>query len=295
MNAGSAPSIADYFEDLKLPDVREMELHLEKLVQQGVIQPEEARTIMLEQTKMNEIKDDPRLAQAEMQALESLQGIASEGGLNAQSRAKLAQIASQESAQNRGGREAILQQMQARGLGGNSGIGLQAQFQNQQDSAMRQSQRDMDIAALAEQQALQAIMSGGQLAGNMQQNQFNRQAQIAGANDAIAKFNAQNQQSQINQNVGARNTAQAQNLANAQDIANQNVGLSNQQQKHNKVDLKQLAYENELKKRQGQAGIAAQNAQIGAQNAASKQGFTGGLISTAGSIYGGYLGGRKNE
>lgn len=268
MNSAKTPGVADYFSELKVPDVNDMALNLEQLVLQGTLSPEEAQTIMLEQSAMNNIESDPALKEAQMNALSELQNISKSGGLTAQDRARLGRIKSEEDTANRGKREAILQNMQARGIGG-SGIGLAAQLQNQQDSAMRQSQRDMDVAALAEQRALDALMQQGQLAGNIRGQNFGEASQIAQANDAIAQFNAQNRQNQINRNVDMRNQAAAQNLGMKQDIANQNVGLRNTQQQYNK-ELQQQNFQNQMAKRGAQAGLAQTNAQIAGQNAANK-------------------------
>ncbi len=293
MKSGRTPSVQDYYSNLQTPDIRDMELELEQLVSQGTLSPEEAQTIMLEKSEMNNITLDPKLKQAQMDALTQLQEIGSSGGLNAQSRARLAQIENQENAANRGSREALMNRFAAQGMGG-SGLEMASQLQNQQDSAMRRSSRDLEIAALAEQQALDAIMKGGQLGGQIGAQEFGQQAQIAGANDAISRFNAQNSQQQINQNVAARNAAQAANLQNSQNIANQNVGLRNQQQASNK-DLIQQKFQNELAKRGGQAGIAQNNAQAaGANSAAKANAFnqTVGMGVTAGALaLGGPMGG----
>lgn len=268
MRSGSTPGVNDYYKDLIIPNIEDMKLQLEELVSQGTISPEEAKTVMLEQSQMNNITLDPKLKQAQMDALAQLQDIGSSGGLNAQSRSRLAQIENQENAQNRGSREALMNRFAAQGMGG-SGLEMASQLQNQQDSAMRRSSRDLEIAALAEQQALDAIMKGGQLGGSIRSQDFGEQSTKAQANDAISRFNAQNQQQQINNNVNARNAAQEANLINKQNLANQNVGLRNQAQQNNK-GLIQQNFQNEMAKRGGQAGIAQQNAQAAGANSAAK-------------------------
>lgn len=289
MQSGKTPTVQNYFNGIKPPEISDMELQLEQLVNQGTISPEEAQTIFLEKSKMNDVNLDPSLKQAQIDALSQLQNIGSMGGLTAQDRAKLGDIKSQEDAQNKGKREAILQNARARGVGG-SGLELAAQLQGQQDSASRQSQRDMDVAALAEQRALDAIMQSGSLAGNISNQQFGQQAQIAGANDAISKFNAANQQQQINQNVAARNDAAARNLAAKQVLANQNTELRNQQQQYNK-GLKQQDFENLLNVNKARAGIAQSNANAQGANSAAKANATNNTIGTGlgaiATIYGG--------
>ncbi len=288
MQSGSTPQVEDKFGDLQTPNIEDEKLNLEDLVQQGVLTPEEAQTVNLGPSAMSGVSLDPNLKKAQMDALSELQGITEGGGLNASDRANLNKISSDEATQSRGAREAILNHAQARGAGG-SGLELLAQLQNQQDSATRQSQRDMDVSAQAQQRALQALMSQGQLAGNIENQSFNQQSQVAGANDAISKFNAQNQQNQINQNVQARNAAQTANLGEKQRVADANVGTANTQQTTNK-SLIQQQYENELKKRQGQAGIAQTNAANAGSDSQKQADRTNQLIGAGigagASIYG---------
>lgn len=258
MQAGSTPTIHDYYTDLVTPDVADMQLELEQLVQQGVITPEQAQAQLAERSEMNNISTDPKLKQAQMAALSGLQEISDGGGMTASDRAMLSQIKNEENAAARGQREAILQNAQARGMGG-SGLELMSQMQNQQASATRNAQRDMDVAGLAQQRALDALIQGGQLGGQIQAQDFNQQAQIAQANDAISKFNAQNKQQTNLANVAANNAAQATNLQNKQAVADANVNNRNMQQQYNK-DLIQKNFDNEIKKRGGQVNTATQNA-----------------------------------
>lgn len=276
MQAGQTPTIDNPFEYLATPDIPEMQIQLEQLVQQGVLSPEEAETVLLGRSEMNGITLDPALKQAQMEALSGLQDITSSGGLTAMDKARLNQIETEENSRARGQREAILQGAQARGMGG-SGLELMSQLQNQQQAATRKSQRDLEVEALAQERALQALMQQGNLAGQMESAAFNQQAQIAGANDAISQFNDQNQQQQINQNVANRNQAAASNLAMKQDIANANAALRNQQQMHNK-NLVQQDFDNKIKKAGGSTGVASQNANAQGQNSQNQANANNQLI-----------------
>lgn len=258
-NAGAAATAQ--LDALQLPDVASMQLQLGELVQQGVITPEQAKTYLAQQSELNNIQTDPALHQAQMDALLGLQDISSNEGLTAADQAQLSRIKTQEDASSRGAREAILQNAQARGLGG-SGIELLQQFQNQQDSASRNSQRDLDVAAMAQNRALQALQQAGQLGGQIQAQDFGQKASVAEANDAINKFNTQNSQNVALENTKAKNVAQAQNLAEKQRIADENAQMRNQQQQYNK-SLAQTQFDNAYKKA---GGVAA-----GLQNQA--QGF----------------------
>ena len=288
MQSGSTPQVNDYFASLQTPDTSDMELQLKQLVQQGVLTPEDAQAALVGDSAMNGITLDPALKEKQMASLQALQDLADGGGMTLTDQANLSKIQNQINTQSRGAREAILQNAQQRGLGG-SGLELMSQMQNQQDAATRASQGGLDVAAQARDRALEAMIQGGQMAGDVRNQDFNQKAQVAGAQDAISKFNAQNQQ-QINMaNTAAHNNAQATNLQNKQDIANQNVGLQNTQQQYNK-NLIQQNYDNEIKKRSGQAGIAQNNAaNAGRDNqnqANANNQLIGGLIGAGSSFLG---------
>jgi hypothetical protein len=228
--------------------------------------PEDAQAFIVEQSAMSGVQQDPETKAAQMAALQGLQDITSGGGMTAMDRQKLNQIATEEATRSRGAREAIMQQAQARGAGG-SGMDILAQLQNQQESANRASSRDIDVAAMAQQRALEALQQQGQLAGQIGQQGFQQGAQRAQAQDEISKFNAQNRQQVGMSNVAARNLAQGANLSNQQQIANANVSAANQQAAQ-RGQVAQQQYENELRRRQGQAGIETTN--VGNQFAESQ-------------------------
>jgi len=279
MQAGSTPQTNDNFQSLNTPETSDLELQLQDLVLQGALTPEQADTIKLEQSSMNNVQTDRDLKKNQMDALLGLQEISDGGGMTMADEANLSKIRNEENTNARGQREAILQNAESRGLGG-SGLELMSQMQNQQDSATRGSQRDMDVAAQAQARALEALMQQGNMSGQMQAQDFNQKAQVAQANDAISKFNAQNTQTQTNLNTAARNDAAAKNLGAKQAIADSNVGTRNTQQQYNK-NLVQQKYENELKKRSGQSGIAIQNSQAQGANSQAQADANNRTIGTA--------------
>lgn len=281
--ANASQSSTDQFGNLQLPDVSPMQLQLEQLVQQGVLTPEQAQTYLVQQSDMNNIETDPALFTAQMDALGGLQDISNNDGLTAADRAQLGQIQTQEDSAERGAREAILQNAQARGMGG-SGIELLQQFQNQQDSATRKSQKDMDVAAMAQNRALQALQSAGSLGGQIQAQQFGQKAQVAGANDAINKFNAQNQQSVGLANTQAKNAAQAQNLAEKQRVSDANVGLKNQQQQYNK-NLNQQQFDNAYKKAGGTATALNNQSELFQKTGDSNKKMLGDAATSVAAIF----------
>ncbi len=159
-----------------------------------------------------------------------------------------------------------------------------SQMQNQQDSATRASARDTDVAAQAQDRALQALIAGGNLGSSIANQSFNQQATVGNANDAISRFNAQNRQEVGNLNTANRNNAQVANLGERQRIADANAATANQQQQYNK-QLGQQNFENQFQKASGVAS-GYQN-QAGNYNAQAGQNLS--LLGAglqAGATYG---------
>lgn len=229
-----------------VPDIDSMKLQLQQLVQQGQITPEDAQTYLEGQSDYNNISLDPKFKNAQLDALSSLQNIGQNNGVTAQDQAQLNDIQTQEDTKTKGARDAILQHAQERGVSG-SGLEMLDQLTNAQDSATRASTEGFNVAANAQQRALQALQSAGTLGSTLQNNEFNEKAQVAGANDAISRFNTQNQQTVENANVAANNKAQEENLANKQSIANSNVDIANKEQQYNN-ELPQQNFNNNLTK-----------------------------------------------
>ncbi len=256
---------------------------LQQYVDSGEITPEQAKAYLVQNNGVDQMKLDTQGKQAQLDALNQLSEIGNEGGLTATDKSKLNAISNQENTQARGAREAILQNAQARGAGG-SGLEMLAQLQNAQDSATRKSTRDLDVAGMAQERALQALQSAGQLGGNINQQQFNQQKSIADTANEIAKFNAANQQQVGLANTAANNNAQAQNVGNKFKTANANVDLRNQQQQFNK-GLAQTQFGNNLSVANGKA-----NALTGVANQANEErkgnmNLVGGLAGTAATIF----------
>ena len=190
---------------------------------------------------MEDISTDPRLKQAQMDALSKMQEMGGSGLTEAEkAQAMLMQreVAGEEQARQK----SILQEMAQRGIGG-SGVELAARLSSSQGAADRRAVQQAQLAAQAQQRALQAITQGGSLAGNMQSTEFGQKAQQASAADQIAQFNAA-QRAQID----------AANLANRQAVANQQAAISNQQETFNK-SLLQQDYNNRMRKAESVANM----------------------------------------
>lgn len=276
----AAQAGVDALASLQTPDVAAMQLELEQLVQQGVLTPEEAQTYLQEASKTADIQTNPALRQAQMDALASMQEIG-EGGLTASDKAALSGIQSQEQTASRGAREAIIADAQAKGMGG-SGLELMAQLKNQQDASTRQSQRDLDVAGMAQDRALQAIQAAGQMGGNIQQQDFGQQFQQGQAQDAINQFNTQNMNQVGMVNTKAANDAAATNLQNKQRIADANTTTRNTQQQYNK-QLAQQDFDNRYKRAGGTASAYQNLAGQYNANAAQNMQVVGSAIQAGGT------------
>lgn len=302
------------FEQINVPTLEDQALQLENYRLQGMLTPEMEMAIRQGRSELGgvqpvdqydseywNIQTDPQLRQAQMRALQQMQDVGAQGGLTAVDRAQLGDVQTQLDEQNRGQQQAILQNMRARGVGG-SGLEAAAALQSQQAAATRGSRQGLDVAAMAQKRALEAMMSAGQLGGQIRQQGFDEQAQTAQAQDAINRYNAQarlglqmstaqaqdainrynteNQQSVMQRNVGTSNQAQQQNLQNAQQLANSNVELRNKQQQYNR-ELQQQQFNNRMQRAGGVAGQYGQMAGAYGQAGQARREMIGGVIDSA--------------
>lgn len=284
---GASDNAAALNEINKIPLPVLKEYYPELYKQVVALNPELETAVNLGPSAMEGVSTDPALKQAQLNALMKLQGVAEQGGMNFEDKSRLNQIQTDINSNLQGNEGAIQQNMAARGMSG-GGSEMVARQMAAQQASNRQAQMGMDVKAQAERRALEAMMQTGQLAGQMDSQQFGQQTQVASAKDSINKFNSANQQQVQSNNVNAKNNAQQINAANTQGIANQNTGANNQAQQYN-LGLAQQQYDNQMKKAGALAGAHQNNA---AQANADRQGeaaLWGGLI-TAGATY---AGGRK--
>lgn len=170
------------------PDPESQKIFLEQFKSAGVLTPELEQSITSSESAYKDIKEDPQLRQAQLDALSQMQQMG-KGEMTAGDRYSLAQIQDTNRQQEKGARDAIMQSMQRRGVGG-SGQELMAKLAAQQSAADRNSQQGMQQQAMIQQRALDAIMQGGNLAGDMRSQDHAQQADIAAARDAMSRFNA---------------------------------------------------------------------------------------------------------
>lgn len=264
---------------LSSPTVDQLKLALSQYQTAGQLTPEMEATIAQDPSLMNSVSVDPRLRNAQLQSLAALQKVGA-GGLRPEDMAALANVRNSTEQQANSDRQAVMQSMQQRGIGG-SGAELAAQLGAGQSAANRANTAGLDIAGQASQRALQAISGAGSLGSSMEGQQFGEAAQQANAQDVINRYNAMNSQQVGNANTTAKNAAQATNLGNLQSVMNQNTGVANQQAAYN-ANLPQQVYQNQLGQAQAAAGVTNQAAGALQQNAAQTQNMWSGLGQAAG-------------
>lgn len=254
---------------LDIPDTEKMKLALQNPEVQGIMQPYLEQAQQMGPTAYEDINIDPRLKQAQMNALDTLSKMG-ETGLTSADMAALNQSRRAVAGDAQSRQKAIMQSMQERGAGG-SGVELAAQLAAAQGQADRGSQEADRLAQMAQERMLQAVAQAGTLGGNIRGQDFSEAERLAQAKDQIAQFNTQQSAAVQSRNIAAQNAAQAQNLAEKQRIADTAVNNANQQQQYNK-QLLQQNFQNQMNLAAGRAGALGGQAQMlqGNANAAGQ-------------------------
>jgi hypothetical protein len=287
-NAAREQALQQYM-GINAPSVADQQLALQQYQNAGNLTPQAEQALQMGPTAMAGIQTDPRLAQAQMTALQQLSQTGQMGMTPAEAAALAdAQRNAQSQAQAKSAQ--LMDEFARRGMGG-SGAELASRLQNSQSAADRLNQSSNQVAQNAQQNALQAISQSGGLAGQMQGQQFGQQEAIARAKDYINQFNTQNSQNVQNTNVQTSNAAALRNLMNQQSLMNQNTQLGNQQQQYNK-QLLQQQFNNQMGLAAGRAGqyqgIAQMNQQNAGRTADMYAGIGQGVDTGAGALYNAY-------
>jgi hypothetical protein len=231
----------------------------ERFQQAGQLNPALQTAMQQEGTGFNNITEDPRLKDAQMSALSSLQ-VRGNTGLSQSDLASLNQIQNQSAQANQGQQGQIIQSMQQRGMGG-SGAELAARLSGAQSQANN--------------------------AGSIRGQDYNVASQRAAAQDQLNRFNVNQKQAAQNANVGAQNQAQQYNLTNAQQISNANIAQANAEQLR-ETNAKQQMWQDNYMRANALAGgyntRADQFTSDGKQNAAQWAGAGQGLGEAASGV-----------
>jgi len=271
------------YQNLQTPDVEALKVYLEQMQSQGDLTPEQEAVVgQLGTSQLGSISLDPAMRAKQMEALQAMSGVAKDG-MSATDKSQLEELLRTSAAQTQAEQKRVLENRASRGMAG-GGDELAAALGNTQSGANSRSAEALKIAAQAADRRLNATNTGANLAAAIESSDYNRAAQKATANDAIANFNASLKQGVEGRNTNTANAAQSTNLANKQSLANQNTALRNQQNTYN-TNLAQQDFENKLKKLQGMSGVATGVS----TNAANNANATAGAYSSAGSGIGSIL------
>lgn len=212
---------------LGLPPDLSKEIILQHFQEAGQLTPEMEQNIEQTYSALVNMQERDTGRNAQLEALTKLKGL-SQTGLGAEDRAALNQVRDEVQRNLEGKRQQILQNMQARGMGG-SGAELISQLQASQGSANQASAEGDRLAAMAQQRAREALMQSATLGGQVRGQDYTADLNRAQAEDQLNRFNIQNQIAREQRNVSSRNQAQAANLQNRQAIMNSNVAQANQE------------------------------------------------------------------
>lgn len=281
--------------EIQLPDIEAMKRDYEIAGYSGDLTPAMEQALSLGDTAYEDINIDPRLKQAQFDALAQLAGVA-QGGLTEADMMGLEQVRRNAAGQDQARQEAILQNMQQRGMGG-FGNELIARLSSGQAAADRASQEGMQIAQMAQQRALEAMMNQGNMASSVRGQEFSEQSRMADAKDIINRFNVQNQQGVQQRNIGMQNQAQQRNLDARQQQALREAQTRNLQQDINRGQLPQQQFQNQMTRQapitQVQTGMADASQQIGQNQAGRTRDMwnsIGGMADSAVAAFGGFGG-----
>ena len=216
---------------IELPGISEQEIRLLGSELQGELQPEYEQAMGQGPSAFEDLSTDEYLASQQRKALEQLSEL-SEGGLTEADAAAARDINREVSSADQARQKALLQEMAQRGTLG-SGAELVARLEGQQLASGRAAQAGDSLIQQAQHRALQALSMQGDLAGNIRGQDFQEQSRVAGARDAIDRFNTANRQQVQQRNVMNQNQAQRYNLGEKQRLADRDAGLRNQQHMYN--------------------------------------------------------------
>ena len=271
---------------IPLPDTEKMKLVLQLPEVQGVLRPYQEKAAEMGPSAFENLMSDPALGQKQRRSLDLLEEVAQEG-LTDVDRLALNELRDKIEMDRRAERESILQNMAARGVTG-AGQELATKLTGMQSSA-NEAKREADrIAAMKQQARRGAIMQSGQLAGEIAQQEFNRDATRAGGLDAYDQFAAQLEAGREARNVDRQTHADTFNLQNQQRVAELRSAIQNQQQMHNK-QLEQQQFQNQLAKEAARAGQAVNMSNVLADQAASTGQMWAGIGQGIGQVTGGMM------
>jgi hypothetical protein len=274
-------------ESVGLPPDLSKEIIFKEFQRQGIYTPEieEDLNNSVAESEVAKIEEDPSLRKAQSQALSMMQNRA-KVGLSAEDRAALNQVRNEVQRDAEAKRQQVLQQMQARGMGG-SGAALVAQLQAGQDAQNLASQQSDSLMGQAQTKALQALGQSSDMASNLRGQDFNVNNTKATALDERNRFLAENSIARQSRNVSTLNQAQLANLQEQQRINDANTQMANQE-KLRQVGEQGALYDRTLGYKTAKANALTGQANFAGQQAANTAQMYSGIGNAIGTGVSGY-------
>ncbi|TGN09986.1 tail fiber domain-containing protein [Leptospira bandrabouensis] len=166
------------------------------------------------ETAFNDISDDPAVRNAQLQALSEMEQLADKG-ITLQDEANQRKFINRANTEARANREAIDQNMQARGLGG-SGLAYTSKLMADQEASNRLAEQGTDLASANADRRFNAIQGLGDMSGSVRGQDYQIASNKAGANDAVNNYNT-NLKNQINQVNNSNQQTWNNNVANTRN------------------------------------------------------------------------------
>ena len=275
------------FGDIPIPTVEEQSIILQNPDLVGQYTPEQVQVMQEMSSSMEGVSANQGTIDAQKSALEGISEVA-QGGYTEADKSVAREVNREVNQQSQARQKAILNAMANRGVLG-SGMELAAQLQGEQQSIDQASRAGENLTQQAQARALQALGQQGSLAGQMRQQDFGEQSDVARARDEVNRFNLSNRQRVNETNVNANNQAQQMNLQQRQQMENQRAANANQQQQYNK-QLLQQQFQNQMQRTGGKnstvQAMANLEAKRGETDAAATSGMIGGAANIVGAMYG---------
>jgi hypothetical protein len=218
---------AAVYDQIGLPPDVSKELILKEFRQIGILTPEleEDLNQTIPESQFDKIKPNEALSREQLASVGGLK-LLSKTGIGAEDRAALNEMRSRLRQDEQASTQALLQKLQSQGMGG-SGAALMASLGNSQQAANLASREADALAANQSTARRQALTELGRAAGEMQNQQFNRESQIATAMDERNRFLAENSIARQTSNVQSLNAAQLRNLQEQQRVSDANIQQAN--------------------------------------------------------------------
>jgi len=271
------------FNNIGIPTAEAQKIILETPELVGQLFPDLEFAEQLEDTAYSDIEVPGDLKDKQLDALNTLNQIAQEGGLTPEDEAELRAI----QRQVMGGAEArdasILQNMSERGMGG-SGVELASRLAGNQAAQQTQAEMADRQASMAFQRKMEALNRVGDMSGKMRDQEFSEQSDVAKARDIMNQFNVGQRANVQQRNVATQNATQAANLGAKQATADRGVDLRNKQEEYNK-GLAQKQFDNQMAQAKGTSTAYTSMAGTQQQQAANKQSGAGQILGGAVKLF----------